>query len=72
MPTPTRTYPQPGNELERLRALKSYQILDSFAEKEFDRLTELAAMICNVPISMVSLILEQMLRLGGWKGKWLA
>ena len=49
-------FPVPKNEEERLEALKSYQILDSLSEAEFDRLTELASLICDVPISLVSLI----------------
>lgn len=46
----------PDNEEERLKALKSYEILDSLSEKEFDRITELASLICEVPISLISLI----------------
>ena len=46
----------PPNEHERLEALHRYQILDTLPEKAFDRLTELASIICQVPISMVSLI----------------
>ncbi|GAB4039709.1 PAS domain S-box protein [Spirosoma jeollabukense] len=46
----------PPNEHERLEALRRYQILDTLPEKAFDRLTELASLICQVPISMVSLI----------------
>ena len=49
----------PDNERERLKALQEYQILDTNTEKEFDRLTELASLICEVPISLVSLIDEK-------------
>jgi GAF domain-containing protein len=49
-------YPVPANDLDRLRALRSYKILDSQPEAQFDELTELAALICDVPISLISLI----------------
>ena len=53
--------PVPARERERLKALRSYQILDSPAEKEFDRLTELASLICNAPVSSISLVDEKRL-----------
>jgi len=49
---------QKDNEAGRLDALKTYHILDSLPEKEFDRITELASIICNTPISLVSLVDE--------------
>ena len=51
--------PIPDNENERLRALHNYQILDTHTEKEFDRLTELASIICDTPISLVSFVDEK-------------
>jgi two-component system, NtrC family, sensor kinase len=50
------SYPVPANEADRLRALRSYKILDTKPEQRFDELTQLAALICGVPISMISLI----------------
>ena len=50
------TYPVPTNEAERLRTLRSYRILDTKPEERFDELTRLAALICGVPISLISLI----------------
>lgn len=43
-------------ESDRLKALKSYQILDSLPEIEYDDLTKIASQICNVPITLISLI----------------
>ena len=49
-------YPVPANEAERLRTLRAYRILDTKPEERFDELTRLAALICGVPISLISLI----------------
>ncbi|MEO7213744.1 PAS domain S-box protein [Mucilaginibacter sp.] len=51
--------PVPVNEKERLKALDDYEILDTLSENEFDRITELASIICDVPISLVSLVDEK-------------
>lgn len=48
----------PANESERQRELASYQVLDTAADETFDQLVALAAEICEVPISLVSLIDE--------------
>ena len=48
--------PVPRNETERLRALRLYRILDTSSEKSFDDLTQLAAAICDTPISLITLI----------------
>lgn len=50
--------PLPTNELQRLKALKKYQILDTDQEVGFDDLTALAAYICDTPIALISLIDE--------------
>ena len=50
------SYPIPQNESERLRALRSYKILDTKPEERFDELTKLAAIICGVPMSLITLI----------------
>ncbi|WP_295673640.1 PAS domain S-box protein [uncultured Mucilaginibacter sp.] len=54
-----KTQPIPSNENDRLRALKNYEILDSGDDREFDRITQSASLICDVPISLVSLVDEK-------------
>lgn len=44
------------NEKERLQLLKSYSILDTLPEKDFDNLTAIASVICNIPISLITLL----------------
>ncbi|MAP54819.1 GAF domain-containing sensor histidine kinase [Altibacter sp.] len=46
----------PKNEQERLRAVKSYNLLDTLPEQDFDNITALVASICDVPISLVTLL----------------
>ncbi|RPE05374.1 PAS domain S-box protein [Chitinophaga lutea] len=48
----------PEIEQRRLAALRSYEILDTFREEEYDRLTRLASQICGMPISLISLVDE--------------
>jgi PAS domain S-box-containing protein len=48
----------PTNEVERLRALRRYGILDTPPEVAFDRITSLAARLFEVPIALVSLVDE--------------
>ncbi|MBC6109132.1 PAS domain S-box protein [Pedobacter fastidiosus] len=47
------------NEIERVAALKGYEVLDSLSEKEFDRITRLASIICETDISLISLVDEK-------------
>ncbi len=46
----------PDNEEERLQELYRFKILDSEFEKDFDDVVELASIICEVPISLVTLM----------------
>jgi PAS domain S-box-containing protein len=48
----------PENEAERLKALRSYQILDTPPEPAFDRIAEMAANFFHVPMAGVSLVDE--------------
>lgn len=48
--------PPKNTEAARLEALKSYHILDTKGEEAYDRLTKLASLICETPISLITLI----------------
>ena len=49
----------PENETERLSLLKSYNILDTSPESDYDDITKLASEICGMPISLITLIDEK-------------
>jgi len=49
----------PVNEKERLANLKEYNILDTPEEDSFNEIVKLASIICNAPISTISLIDEK-------------
>lgn len=51
-------FPIPTNELERLAALKRYNILDTLPDHAFDDATKLVSYICGVPIAHISFIDE--------------
>jgi PAS domain S-box-containing protein len=53
-----KTIPVPANEKERIKALRKYGILDTPGEYDFDRITELASILCDTPVSLVSLVDE--------------
>ncbi|AWK05603.1 hypothetical protein HYN56_15705 [Flavobacterium crocinum] len=51
-------FPVPENELQRLAALKRYNILDTLPDNAFDDATKLVSFICGVPIAHISFIDE--------------
>ncbi|MDC8001759.1 GAF domain-containing sensor histidine kinase [Aequorivita todarodis] len=46
----------PDNEKERVAELKKYNLLDTLSENDFDNITALVAAICEVPISLITLL----------------
>lgn len=50
--------PKPKNEVQRIKILWQYDVLDTLPEAVFDDFTSLAALICNAPISLISLVDE--------------
>ncbi|MFC5512118.1 EAL domain-containing protein [Massilia jejuensis] len=43
-------------ESQRLRCLNELQVLDTAAEAEFDSLAQIASLVCEVPIALISLV----------------
>ena len=50
------SFPVPANEPDRLESLRSYGILDTAPELDFDEISDLAAEICQCPAAYISLI----------------
>jgi GAF domain-containing protein len=51
--------PKPKNEVQRIKILWEYDVLDSAPEQIFDDFTSLAALICEAPISLITLVDEE-------------
>jgi len=51
--------PIPSNEAQRLSSLRALQILDTPPEERFDRITRLAKMFFDVPITLISLVEDE-------------
>jgi len=45
-------------EQDRLKALRSYEILDTPREEDFDDIVKMASQICNMPVSLVSFVAD--------------
>ena len=50
--------PLPKNEVQRIKVLWQYEVLDTVPEEVFDELTSLAAHICGAPIALITLVDE--------------
>ena len=50
------TAPIPKNEKKRLEVLWQYDVLDTVPERVFDDLTDLAALICEAPVALITLV----------------
>jgi GAF domain-containing protein len=48
----------PENDVERVKAILDYEILDTLPEKEYDEIIALASFICNAPISLITFVDE--------------
>lgn len=53
---PSELPDSPTTESTRLTALFSYDILDTLPEEEYDDITQIAAYICQTPISLITLL----------------
>lgn len=53
-----QTAPLPPDEDARLEAVRRYDVLDTPPDGAFDRITKLAARICRVPISTITIVDE--------------
>lgn len=51
-------HPTIPNEESRLDALRSYSVLDTMPEPDYDDITQLAANICQTPVALISLLDE--------------
>lgn len=50
------THPIPKDEEKRLAALERYRIMDTGSEQAFDDFAQIASLICNTPIALITLL----------------
>lgn len=53
-----KTAPKPKREVQRIKILWQYDVLDTVPEEVYDDLTSLASLVCDAPISLISLVDE--------------
>jgi GAF domain-containing protein len=46
----------PKNEVERLAALRRYEVLDTTPERAYDDIVKIASQVCGTPIALISLV----------------
>jgi len=51
--------PEPENETARLASLNELQILDTEQDLNYDNIAQLASFICDVPVSLITLLTEK-------------
>jgi PAS domain S-box-containing protein len=51
-----KKYPIPHNEHERLQEVHNLSVLDTLPDEQLDTITKLASVICNVPISLITVL----------------
>jgi GAF domain-containing protein len=51
--------PIPADEASRLAVVRSFDILDTPSEAEFDDLAELASLICGTPVALMTVLDER-------------
>ena len=55
-PVSASSIPIPRDEAARLEALRTYNVLDTPPEPEFDELVKLAAQVCGCPVALITLV----------------
>jgi class 3 adenylate cyclase len=53
------SYPIADNEGDRLAALEAYNVVETPPEMDFDRIAEMAAQICECPVSAVNVVADK-------------